>query len=109
LTFIRKDVTKRVIAAISISAPAIRLTKEKIRKLEVPLIETSLEISRKMELWGGQDNGNRDKSKNSQLLIVSDMLGIFEAFTPRFVKKYATWRKTSLDPSREGVERNFGE
>jgi DNA-binding IclR family transcriptional regulator len=43
-----KDVTKRVTAAISISAPAIRLTKEKIKKLEVLLIETSLEISRKM-------------------------------------------------------------
>jgi DNA-binding IclR family transcriptional regulator len=43
-----RDVTKKVIAAISISAPAIRLTKQKIKKLEVPLIETSLEISKKM-------------------------------------------------------------
>jgi IclR family KDG regulon transcriptional repressor len=43
-----RDVTKNVIAAISISAPAIRLTKQKMKKLEVPLIETSLEISKKM-------------------------------------------------------------
>ena len=43
-----RDLTQKVIAAISISAPAIRLTKQKIKKLEVPLIETSLEISKKM-------------------------------------------------------------
>lgn len=43
-----RDVTKKVIAAISISAPAIRLTKQKMKKLEGPLIETSLEISKKM-------------------------------------------------------------
>ncbi len=43
-----RDVTKKVIAAISISAPAIHLIKQKIKRLEVPLIETSLEISKKM-------------------------------------------------------------
>ena len=43
-----RDVTKKVIAAISISAPAIRLSKRKVKKLGVPLIETSLEISKKM-------------------------------------------------------------
>jgi len=43
-----RDLTKRIIAAISISAPAIRLTKGKMKKLEVPLIGTSLEISKKM-------------------------------------------------------------
>ena len=43
-----RDVTQRVIAAISISAPAIRRTKQKMKKLGVPLIETSLEISKKM-------------------------------------------------------------
>jgi DNA-binding IclR family transcriptional regulator len=43
-----RDLTKKVIAAISISAPAIRLTKGKMKKLVVPLIETSLEISKKM-------------------------------------------------------------
>jgi DNA-binding IclR family transcriptional regulator len=43
-----RDVTTKVIAAISVSAPAIRLTKQKMKKLEGPLIETSLEISKKM-------------------------------------------------------------
>jgi DNA-binding IclR family transcriptional regulator len=43
-----KDVTNKVIGAISISAPAIRLPKQTMKKLEVPLIETSLEISKKM-------------------------------------------------------------
>jgi IclR family KDG regulon transcriptional repressor len=43
-----RDVTRKVVAAISISAPAIRLTKQKMKKLGVPLIETSLEISKKM-------------------------------------------------------------
>jgi DNA-binding IclR family transcriptional regulator len=39
---------KKVIAAISISAPSIRLTKQKMKRLGVPLIETSLRISKKM-------------------------------------------------------------
>ena len=43
-----RDLTKRVIAAISISAPSIRLTKGKMKELEVSLIGTSLEISKKM-------------------------------------------------------------
>jgi len=46
-----RDVTKKVIAAISISAPAIRLTKQKMKRLGVPLIETSLRISKKWDIW----------------------------------------------------------
>ncbi len=38
---------------------------------------------------------------NGQLLIVSDMLGMFEAFTPRFVKKYANLSET--------IEKAFGD
>ena len=34
--------------------------------------------------------------RDGQLLIVSDMLGIFEAFTPRFVKRYATLAKAII-------------
>jgi DNA-binding IclR family transcriptional regulator len=43
-----RDYNGKVIAAISISAPAVRLTKERIEELRAPLIETSKEISRKM-------------------------------------------------------------
>jgi IclR family KDG regulon transcriptional repressor len=43
-----RDLTEKVIAAISISAPSVRLAKGKMKKLEVPLIGTSLEISKKM-------------------------------------------------------------
>ncbi|MFU8795758.1 MAG: 3-methyl-2-oxobutanoate hydroxymethyltransferase [Dehalococcoidia bacterium] len=41
---------------------------------------------------------------NGQLLIVGDMLGYFEAFTPKFVKKYA-----ELGVTIEKAFRDFGE
>jgi len=40
--------TNKVIAALSISAPAVRLTIEKMKELKVPLIETAGEISKKL-------------------------------------------------------------
>lgn len=43
-----RDHTNKVIAAVSISSPAYRLTKEKIDGMKVPLIETCSEISKKM-------------------------------------------------------------
>ncbi len=36
---------------------------------------------------------------DGQLLICGDMIGMFQAFTPKFVKVYATWRKSSPTPS----------
>lgn len=47
-----RDGTGKVIAAISISAPSIRLTRQKIRELKGPLIEASIGISRKMGYRG---------------------------------------------------------
>lgn len=48
---------------------------------------------------------------DGQLLIVSDMLGIFEVFTPKFVKKYANLadviRKALQEYVREVRERKF--
>jgi IclR family KDG regulon transcriptional repressor len=43
-----RDHTNKVIAAISISGPTVRLTKQKMEQLKVPLIETAAEISKKM-------------------------------------------------------------
>lgn len=47
-----RDHKNRVIAALSISAPAVRLTKGRIKRLRVPLIETVLEISKKIGYMG---------------------------------------------------------
>jgi IclR family KDG regulon transcriptional repressor len=42
------DHSNRVIAAISISGPAVRLTKEKMEELRIPLMTNAAQISRKM-------------------------------------------------------------
>jgi 3-methyl-2-oxobutanoate hydroxymethyltransferase len=41
---------------------------------------------------------------DGQLLIVSDMLGIFEAFTPKFVKKYANLSAEISEAFRRYIE-----
>jgi 3-methyl-2-oxobutanoate hydroxymethyltransferase len=41
---------------------------------------------------------------DGQLLIVSDMLGIFQAFTPKFVKKYANLAEQTLKAFGEYVQ-----
>ena len=41
---------------------------------------------------------------DGQLLIVSDMLGVFEAFTPKFVKRYAEVAKISTEALTNYVE-----
>jgi len=50
---------------------------------------------------------------DGQLLIVSDMLGVFEAFTPKFVKRYAEVAKISTEALTAYVQdvrnRNFPE
>ena len=51
------DRTNMVIAAISISGPAVHLTRRKMVALKTPLIETSIEISKKM---GCEDFGKSD-------------------------------------------------
>jgi DNA-binding IclR family transcriptional regulator len=43
-----RDHTNGVVAAISISGPTVRLTKQKIEELKAPLIEATLEVSKKM-------------------------------------------------------------
>lgn len=41
---------------------------------------------------------------DGQLLIVSDLLGVFQAFTPKFVKKYANLAETSINALKEYVK-----
>jgi 3-methyl-2-oxobutanoate hydroxymethyltransferase len=41
---------------------------------------------------------------DGQLLIVSDMLGLFEAFTPKFVKRYANLAEQTLKAMKDYVE-----
>ncbi|MBI2958643.1 MAG: 3-methyl-2-oxobutanoate hydroxymethyltransferase [Chloroflexi bacterium] len=41
---------------------------------------------------------------DGQLMIVSDLLGIFEAFTPKFVKKYATLADTMRKAFRDYIQ-----
>jgi len=41
---------------------------------------------------------------DGQILICGDMLGYFEAFTPKFVKKYASVAKVITDAIKEYVE-----
>ncbi|MCL4426546.1 MAG: 3-methyl-2-oxobutanoate hydroxymethyltransferase [Firmicutes bacterium] len=41
---------------------------------------------------------------DGQLLIVHDMLGFFDAFTPKFVKKYANLNETILQAFREYID-----
>jgi len=38
---------------------------------------------------------------DGQLLIVSDMLGVFQAFTPKFVKKYANLAEQTINAVKE--------
>jgi 3-methyl-2-oxobutanoate hydroxymethyltransferase len=41
---------------------------------------------------------------DGQVLICGDMLGYFEAFTPKFVKKYANVAKVITDAMKEYVD-----
>ncbi len=41
---------------------------------------------------------------DGQLLIVSDMLGLFQAFTPRFVKKYANLAEQTIKAMKDYVD-----
>jgi len=41
---------------------------------------------------------------DGQLLIVSDLLGVFQAFTPKFVKKYANLAEISTNALKEYVQ-----
>jgi DNA-binding IclR family transcriptional regulator len=51
-----RDHINKIVAAISVSAPAFRLPEEKIDEIRVPLIETCAEISRKMGYMAGLKN-----------------------------------------------------
>ncbi len=44
------------------------------------------------------------KEADGQLMIVSDILGIFQAFTPKFVKKYVDLGKETLSALKAYVE-----
>src|SRR4030043_2420 len=41
---------------------------------------------------------------DGQLLIVSDMLGVFQAFTPKFVKKYANLAEQTIKAMEDYVK-----
>lgn len=46
---------------------------------------------------------------DGQLMIVSDLLGVFQAFTPKFVKKYANLGEVTLSALSEYAEEVRGE
>lgn len=49
------DYTKRVVAAISISAPSVRLTAKKLEETKAPLIQAAAEVSKKLGMIREED------------------------------------------------------